>query len=289
MRLRVIALLLSLALPVALPGLVMAQAVAISVEIAPPPLPVYEQPPIPAPGYMWMPGYWAWGPAGYFWVPGTWVMPPAVGLLWTPGWWGWADGHYLWHAGYWGPHIGFYGGVVYGFGYDGVGFDGCFWDHGVVRYNRAANNFGGVHITNVYNRTTVRNVTVTRVSYNGGRGGTTARATAQQQAAAQERHAAPTALQIRHERGASSNRALLASENHGQPPIAATPKPGAFGGTGAARTRGAQSAQAPQVSPAPGPNAAPRHEGGSGRDEHRDQGGFPPADFGGGGPGGHGR
>ena len=26
--------------------------------------------------------------------------------------------------GYWGPQIGFYGGVAYGFGYDGVGYEG---------------------------------------------------------------------------------------------------------------------------------------------------------------------
>src|SRR5580692_12257982 len=89
--------------------------VGLSVNIAPPALPVYVQPAIPAPGYIWTPGYWAWGPGGYYWVPGTWVRPPAVGLLWTPGYWGWAGGAYLWHVGYWGPHVGFYGGINYGF------------------------------------------------------------------------------------------------------------------------------------------------------------------------------
>ena len=64
-------------------------ALGISVNFAPPELPVYVQPEIPAPGYIWTPGYWAWSPAGYYWVPGTWVLPPAVGLLWTPGYWGW--------------------------------------------------------------------------------------------------------------------------------------------------------------------------------------------------------
>ena len=53
--------------------------VAISISTAPPPLPIYEQPPLPGPGYIWTPGYWAYGPDGYFWVPGTWVEPPAVG------------------------------------------------------------------------------------------------------------------------------------------------------------------------------------------------------------------
>jgi WXXGXW repeat (2 copies) len=54
----------------------------LTVMIAPPPLPVYEQPPIPGPGYLWAPGYWSYGPYGYYWVPGTWVEPPTVGLLW---------------------------------------------------------------------------------------------------------------------------------------------------------------------------------------------------------------
>ena len=95
--------------------------VSISVNIGPPVLPVYEQPPCPGDGYIWTPGYWAYGPEGYYWVPGTWVMPPTVGVLWTPGYWGWGNGVYIWHAGYWGPHVGFYGGVNYGYGYLGTG------------------------------------------------------------------------------------------------------------------------------------------------------------------------
>ena len=83
----------------------------ISVRIGPPPLPVYEQPVCPGDGYIWTPGYWAYGPDGYFWVPGTWVLAPQPGYLWTPPWWGWSDGVYLFHGGYWGPHIGFYGGI----------------------------------------------------------------------------------------------------------------------------------------------------------------------------------
>jgi hypothetical protein len=42
----------------------------VSVDKAPPPLPVYDQPPIAAAGYLWVPGYWAWG--GRHWLlPGT--------------------------------------------------------------------------------------------------------------------------------------------------------------------------------------------------------------------------
>ena len=42
---------------------------------------------------------------------------PTQRALWTPGYWGWGEGGYLWHTGYWGRHVGFYGGVNYGFGY----------------------------------------------------------------------------------------------------------------------------------------------------------------------------
>src|ERR1700693_1446750 len=111
-------------------------AQSFSITIPPPVLPVYVQPPIPEPGYIWTPGYWAYGPQAYFWVPGTWVQPPVVGVLWTPGYWGWRDGIYVWNAGYWGPRIGFYGGVNYGFGYGGVGYEGGAWRGGVFSYNR---------------------------------------------------------------------------------------------------------------------------------------------------------
>src|SRR5258707_1094168 len=86
-RFRLVIWILSALAAMAIPAASTAQI--ISITIAPPELPVYEQPEIPAPGYIWTPGYWAYGPDGYFWVPGTWVEPPAVGLLWTPGYWGW--------------------------------------------------------------------------------------------------------------------------------------------------------------------------------------------------------
>ena len=93
--------------------------VFISVGFAPPALPVYVQPVCPGDGYLWTPGYWAYGPEGYYWVPGVWVRPPAVGVLWTPGYWGWGGSAFIFHEGYWGPHVGFYGGINYGFGYTG--------------------------------------------------------------------------------------------------------------------------------------------------------------------------
>jgi hypothetical protein len=241
---------------------VVAMAQIISITIAPPELPVYEQPAIPAPGYIWTPGFWAYGPDGYYWVPGTWVEPPQVGLLWTPGYWGWHDGYYGWNAGYWGTHVGFYGGVDYGYGYSGVGYGGGRWNNGVFAYNRTVNNFGGVAVTNVYNQTIVNNTTnITRVSFNGGAGGTTAQPTPQEQAVAHQPHIAATAVQTQHEHIASTNRALLASENHGHPAIAATAKPGEFTGKGvvAAREVGPAAARpaatpVPAVLPATGAN-----------------------------------
>ena len=166
--------------------------IGLSITIAPPLLPVYVQPPIPAPGYIWTPGYWAYGPYGYFWVPGTWVQPPAVGLLWTPGYWGWNNGVYAFNQGYWGPHVGFYGGINYGFGYGGVGYQGGYWNNGAFNYNRAVNNISNTQITNVYNRTVVNNTTVNNVSYNGGNGGTVARPTPQEQAFARAQRLPPT-------------------------------------------------------------------------------------------------
>jgi hypothetical protein len=239
-------------------------SVGISVNIAPPALPVYEQPPCPAVGYIWTPGYWAWADDDYYWVPGTWVMAPEPGLLWTPGYWGWSEGVYLWHAGYWGPHVGFYGGVNYGFGYTGVGFEGGYWRGREFYYNRSVSNLGSMHVTNVYNRTVINNVTVNRVSYNGGTGGISARPTHQQLVAERERHIAVTNVQREHEHMASTNRDLRATANGGHPRIAATARPAVFTGRGVVPARAlptsarANAAQAASSNGAPGRTANPQ-------------------------------
>jgi hypothetical protein len=209
----------------------------VSVTVAPPVLPVYAQPAMPAPGYIWTPGYWAWGAAGYYWVPGTWVLPPAVGMLWTPGYWGWREGRYWWNAGYWGPRVGFYGGVNYGFGYAGVGFVGGYWSNGAFFYNRAVTNVNVNVVHNTY-VTAVNNTTVNHVSFNGGPGGLRAQPTVAEREAMNERHVEATGPQLEHERGAAENRALLASENHGHPGIAATPGAGQFAHPGVVAARG---------------------------------------------------
>jgi hypothetical protein len=241
--------------------------IGINITIAPPALPVYEPPPLPAAGYLWQPGYWDYGPDGYFWVPGTWVEPPQPGLLWTPGYWGFVNGAYAWNAGYWGAHVGFYGGVNYGFGYTGDGFFGGEWRGGAFFYNRAViNNFGNVHITNVYNRTVIVNrTTVNNVSFNGGPNGIQARPTAQQLAFAHEQHIAATQAQMAHVQEARQNRALLASANHGNPPIAATQRPGDFSGRGVVPARGApmrpEEAARPALATRPGQFTRPTQPG----------------------------
>jgi hypothetical protein len=223
----------------ALPAASSAQVVGIAIRIGPPALPVYEQPICPGPGYIWTPGYWAYGPDGYYWVPGTWVLAPAPGLLWTPGYWGWRGGFYVWHAGYWGPHVGFYGGINYGFGYTGVGFVGGFWRGGVFQYNTAVTHVNTTIIHNTYvNNTVVNNVTVNRVSYNGGPGGVNAQATREELRAENEHHIADTPAQTQHEQAAGSNRAMLYSANHGRPSVAATARPGEFSGHGVMAAKG---------------------------------------------------
>jgi hypothetical protein len=234
--------------------------VGISVNIAPPALPVYAQPPVPEPGYLWTPGYWAWDGSDYYWVPGTWVEPPESDYLWTPGYWGWNDGLYVWNAGYWGPHVGFYGGIDYGFGYTGHGYEGGYWDHGEFRYNSAYSNVrnNNVHITNVYNKTVVVNNQANRVSFSGGHGGVDARPSPAELDAQHERHLPPVATQQHHAEAARADPALRASANHGHPPVAATAHPGVFSGAGVVGARAAAGSH--PASPRPGDaNARTQH------------------------------
>jgi hypothetical protein len=229
--------------------------VDVQVREAPPPLPDYEQPPCPEDGYLWTPGYWAWGVGDYYWVPGTWVQPPRVGVLWTPGYWGFVGGVYAFHAGYWGPHVGFYGGVNYGFGYVGTGFAGGVWVGHSFSYNRAVTNINVTVVHNTYN-TTVNSVAVNKVSYNGGAGGTAAAPTAQERQFAQEQRLPATPMQQQHMQQAVRNPALAARTNGGHPSIAATPRPAAFNAPGVVHARGASVAEGtrpaqPSVEPRP--------------------------------------
>jgi hypothetical protein len=233
--------------------------IILSIGFAPPPLPVYVQPICPSAGYMWTPGYWAYAQEGYFWVPGTWAMAPEPGLLWTPGYWGWSGETFAFNEGYWGAQIGFYGGVNYGFGYAGVGYQGGYWNNGAFFYNRSVNNVGSV--TNVYTKTVINNTTVNNISYNGGTGGISARPTAEEQTATNAKHVAATSVQTQHVQAASTNHALYESVNKGKPAIAATAKPGEFSGKGVVAAKSAAPSYKPvaarAAAPAAGKEAAP--------------------------------
>jgi len=150
-----------------------------------------------------------------------------VGFLWTLAYWGWGGEGFVFYEGYWGPVVGFYGGINYGFGYFGEGYEGGRWDHDRFFYNRSVNNVNETVVHNVYN-TTVINNNETHVSYNGGDGGISRRPTPQEEAAARERHIPPVQVQTQHAQAARTNPQQRASVNMGKPPVAATPKPGAL-------------------------------------------------------------
>ena len=207
------------------------------VAVAPPPLPSYEQPAIPEKGYLWVPGYWAWRKSvpDYFWVPGTWVRPPQSGLLWTPPYWSQVEGGYAYHAGYWASEVGFYGGINYGFGYTGNGYQGGRWDNGTFTYNRTVNDLGSLDSTGVYDQAVAVEENISRISYNGGEGGTAARPTEQQERLADEQHIGPTHEQQKQFELAAMDRALYSKLNNGEPGVAATRRSGIFTGPGVAR------------------------------------------------------
>jgi YXWGXW repeat-containing protein len=237
----------------AIPAASSAQII-LSIGFAPPPLPVYEQPICPSEGYIWTPGYWAYAQEGYFWVPGTWEMAPEPGLLWTPGYWGWGDNAFVFNEGYWGAQIGFYGGINYGFGYTGVGYQGGYWNNGAFFYNRSVNNV--TNVTNVYNKTVIVNNREDNVSYNGGSGGVSARPSAEEEKATSEKHVARTSAQVQHVQTASTNHELYESVNHGKPAIAATAKPGEFAGAGVVAAKAAAPSYKPVTARAAAPAAA---------------------------------
>ena len=219
--------------------------VSVSINIGPPPLLAYAQPMVPGEGYIWTPGYWGWSrhDRGYYWIPGTWVLAPTPGYLWTPGYWAFGNSGYLWNQGYWGPSVGFYGGINYGYGYGGRGYDGGRWNGDVFSYNRAYNNISPTIVRNIYTTRSIGSnyqpANSSNVSFNGGRGGVNLRPTAAQvqvQRAATRTEAVP--MQVEHERASLGNPSQRASTARSAPVIAATPKPSAFTEAGVVRSRG---------------------------------------------------
>ena len=218
----------------------------------PPPLPAYAQPPIPAPGYVWTPGYWGWDDSAsdYYWTPGTWVEPPQPGLFWTPAYWAYDSGRYAFHRGYWGSEVGFYGGIDYGYGYTGAGYRGGRWQGDQFYYNAAVNNLGGMSITTVFTQPIARTYGASRTSFNGD-GGVQTRPTPAELAAADAPHVAPTSAQIQLVETARTTPALRASVNHGRPAVAATARPTVFSGAGVTVATSAPTYRPPAATNAP--------------------------------------
>ena len=136
-----------------------------------------------------------------------------------------------------------YGGIDYGFGYTGFGYQGGYWRDHQFYYNRAMNNLGVRRTSPPCSTSRFRRRRPTRVSFNGGNGGTTARPTPAELAPAREHHIAPTAAQVEHQQAASKMADLRFNANHGQPPIAAVERPNDFhgahvGATASRRSRG---------------------------------------------------
>src|SRR6266496_4259815 len=172
--------------------------VGISVNFAPPVLPVYEQPPCPVAGYIWTPGYWGYGydVGDYYWVPGAWDAPPTVGLLWTPSWWGWNNGAYVFNQGYWGGR----------------------WSGNTFQYNTAVTRVNTNVVHNTYiNNSVNKQVTANRASFNGPNGVNAQETAAQKAAAANAKKMPPTSQQLSRQQAASKDQNLRASVNKGKP------------------------------------------------------------------------
>ena len=94
--------LLALAVLVAALGLTAAARVDLGVAVGtppPPPPPAVVAGPVgvpPAPGYVWVPGYWDWVGGRWVWVDGRWILPPHGHAVWVDPWI-----EFRWHKGHW--------------------------------------------------------------------------------------------------------------------------------------------------------------------------------------------
>ncbi len=55
----------------------------------------------PAPGYVWINGYWWWDGGQYTWIRGYWAPPPQPGYVWVRNGWVNQGGHYVFVRGHW--------------------------------------------------------------------------------------------------------------------------------------------------------------------------------------------
>jgi hypothetical protein len=135
----------------------------------------------------------------------------------------------MFHPGYWGYHVGYYGGVNYGFGYMGIGFVGGMWRGRDFVYNTAVMHVDErfVHTTYV-DRTIVERNTIANdrhVAFSGGPGGIRHDPVPEERIAENEHHMGATSFQHTHETTAQSDRGSYFRNNGGHPSTLAVQRP----------------------------------------------------------------
>jgi hypothetical protein len=75
--------------------------VHVYVGIAPPAPIVETRPPMPGPGYVWVPGYHNWNGSAYVWTGGHWMTPPHAHARYLAGRWHHAHRGWYYEEGRW--------------------------------------------------------------------------------------------------------------------------------------------------------------------------------------------
>ena len=86
---------------IGLPGVAVVVPPVVVAPVPMPAAPVEVVPAAPAPGYVWVPGAYAWNGVGYVWAPGRTVLPPWPGAVWLAGGWYRGPQGWGWRGGYW--------------------------------------------------------------------------------------------------------------------------------------------------------------------------------------------
>jgi hypothetical protein len=88
-------------------------AVGVVTPGAPPPEVIPEdRPPVPGPGYYWVPGSWDWTGSDWAWSSGYWI-PRRTGYAYVAPRYIWEGDHFVYHRAYWNGPRGYH---EYGYG-----------------------------------------------------------------------------------------------------------------------------------------------------------------------------